>query len=82
MAERINANNFDKKVEEMINDYKTTKEKPYDPTEDVKDIVTMILDKFSNNKSYMKGIKTLIDKVQVDKENDTIFFEVEGYYFL
>lgn len=77
MAERINTDNFDKKVEEMINDYKATKEKPYDPTEDVKDIVAMILDKFSNNKNYMSGIKTLIDKVQVDEENDTIFFEVE-----
>ncbi len=77
MAERINADNFDKKVEEMINDYKATKEKSYDPTEDVKDIVAMILDKFSNNKNYMSGIKTLIDKVQVDEENDTIFFEVE-----
>lgn len=77
MAERINADNFDKKVEEMINDYKATKEKSYDPTEDVKDIVAMILDKFSNNKNYMSGIKTLIDKAQVDEENDTIFFEVE-----
>lgn len=77
MAERINADNFDKKVEEMINDYKTTKEKSYDPTEDIKDIVAMILDKFSNNKNYMNGIKTLIDKVQIDEENDTIFFEVE-----
>ena len=77
MADKINVENFDKKVEEMINDYKATKEKPYDPTEDVKDIVAMILDKFSNNKNYMSGIKTLINKVQVDEENDTIFFEVE-----
>lgn len=81
MADKINVENFYKKVykkvEEMINDYKNTKEKSYDPTEDVKDIVAMILDKFSNNKNYMNGIKTLIDKVQIDEENDTIFFEVE-----
>ena len=77
MANKINVENFDKKVEEMMNIYKDIKNESYDPTEDIKGIVAMILDKFGNNKSYMKGIKTLIDKVQVDEENDTIFFEVE-----
>lgn len=81
MADKINIENFwrycSEKIEEMINDYKDIKNKPYDPTEDIKDIVAMILDKFSNNKNYMSGIKTLIDKVQVDEENNTIFFEVE-----
>lgn len=77
MAEKINVNNFDKKVEEMINDHKDVKNEPYDPTRDIKSIVAMILDKFSSNKNYMSGIITLINKVQVDEENDTIFFEVE-----